>query len=155
MRRKFLAAPVFAALVLLAACSGDSGPYLELGGGSFIFNYRVAEATAGFALGVLRPLPQGAVVEASLENPDGGAPIVLRQKAGSSDKRFDFVTPALHGIKADKDYMMTIRLVGADGKELQKIEKNFRSNVDESVLPEKPLTIGPGYTPNPELPAPN
>ena len=155
MRRKLPATPVFAVLALLAACSGgDSGPYLALSGGGFMFNYRVAEATASFVLAVLRPLPDGATIEATLENPAGGAPVVVRRTSARNDKRLDFDTPALHGNKADKDYMMIIRLVGPDGKELQKIEKNFRSNIDESVLPEKPLTIGPGYTPNPELPPP-
>ena len=33
----------------------------------------------------------------------------------------------------------------------ESIDKKFTSDVDESVLADKPLTIGPGYTRNPAL----
>jgi hypothetical protein len=65
-----------------------------------------------------------------------------------------FRTPALHGIVKDKDYATVLRVVSADGKELARYTHAFRTDVDQSVLPDKPLVIGPGYTPNPELPLP-
>ena len=127
------------------------GPYIELRGGGFLFNYRIAEATAGLVVVPLRTLPEGSTIETSFENPAGGPPIVLSEKVSPKQTKFDFTTPPLTGIKADKDYAVTVRLVDADGKELQRIDKMFHSQLDQSVLPPKPLTIGPGYTPNPQL----
>jgi hypothetical protein len=34
---------------------------------------------------------------------------------------------------------------------LASYERTFKSDLDQSVLPSAPLTIAPGYTPNPEL----
>ena len=48
-------------------------------------------------------------------------------------------------------YQVTIRLLDKDGKELQRIERPYKSNLDQAILPEKPLVVGPGYTPNPDL----
>lgn len=143
----------FSAALLLAACT-DSGKYIELGGGGFIFNYRISEATAGIVVGAVRTLPEGSVVEASFQDPGGGQPIVLRQDVVGKTARFDFTTPPLHGVKVDTPYAVSVRLLDKDGKELQRIDQTFRSNVDESVLAAKPLTIGPGYTPNPQLAPP-
>ena len=75
---------------------------------------------------------------------------MLDEKVSPNQTKFAFTTPPLTGIVADKDYKVTLRLLDADGKELEKIEKNFRSQLDQALLPEKPLTIGPGYTKNPE-----
>ena len=43
---------------------------------------------------------------------------------------------------------MIVVLAAADGVELQRIERAFESDVDQSVLPERPLVIGPTYQPN-------
>ena len=68
------------AVLVMAGCSSESGPYLELQGGGFIFNYRIAEATVGLVAVPVRALPEDATVEASFENPAGGPPIVLDEK---------------------------------------------------------------------------
>jgi hypothetical protein len=139
-----------AALAALAGCS-DNSPYVELRGGGFLFNYRIAEATADLVLAALKPLPEGAVLEVNFENPAGGDPIVLRQEARADQVKFDFVTPPLKGIQKDKPYAVSIRLLDKSGKELQRIDKPFHSTLDQSILPDKPLVVGPVYTPNPEL----
>ena len=41
-------------------------PYLQIVGGGFIFNYRVADVFYGFTAVVQRPLPTGSIVEATL-----------------------------------------------------------------------------------------
>jgi hypothetical protein len=46
---------------------------------------------------------------------------------------------------------MNIRLLAANGSEIERIDKNFHSQLNQSVLPPKPLTVGPGYTRNPDL----
>ena len=157
MLRSVGSAFLFLLLAAAAGCSSqdDKSPYVEMRGGGFIFNYRIAEATEGFFVVVLRPLPGGATLEASFENPAGGEAILVTAPASANRDKFDFITPPLKGIVADKEYRVALRVLAADGKELQRIEKKFHSQVDQSILPEKPLTIGPGYTKNPDLaPAP-
>jgi len=141
--------------LLLAACSSEeSGPYLEIQGGGFMFNYRIAEATAGIVAYPLRTLPEGGTIEASFENPAGGDPIVMNAPVEAGKKKYDFTTPPLHGVKAKTDYTMTVRLLDASGKEIETLKKALVSDLDQSVLPSKPLTVGPGYTKNPEAQAP-
>ena len=140
----------FAAALGLAACS-EKGPYLDISGGGFVFNYRLSEAYEGFIAAPLRTLPEQSRIEATFENPSGGSPIVLSKDATPGRKEYSFTTDALHGIVADKDYDVTVRLIGADGKTIETIKRKFHSDVDQSVLADKPLTVGPGYTPNPDL----
>jgi hypothetical protein len=143
---------LFLALALVAGCSGEPGPAFEIVGGGFIFNYRLAEATAGLVVVPRREFPAGSSVEMTFENPAGGAPIVIAHPASPETRQLDFVTPPLSGVKADRAYLVVVRLLDGQGKELARIEKNFRSQLDQSKLPAAPLTIGPGYTPNPQLP---
>jgi hypothetical protein len=150
MRLKLTVAAMLAALV--AACNQASAPYVDVIGGGFIFNYRLAIAFAGVVVEPLRPLPDDSEIEVTIENPAGGAPIVMR-KAPENKGKIEFNTEPLTGIQAEKDYKVTVRLVAADGKELQRVDKLFRSNIGQDLLPEKPLTVGPGYTPNPSAPA--
>src|SRR5262245_42485703 len=136
MTRIHFVAPLLA-LAFLAGCSSeDKSPYLELRGGGFMFNYRIAEATGSMVLGTMRRLPENAVIEVSFENPAGGPPIMLSQKVKPGDTKFDFTTPPLKGIVKDKPYAVTIRLVDKDGKELQRIEKPFKSSLDQAMLPD-------------------
>jgi hypothetical protein len=139
------------ALAGLAACSSEeSGPFIAIDGGGFVFNYRIAEATEGIVVGARRTLPEGGRIEVTFEDPAGGAPIVVSDPVKPKLPRYDFTTPPLTGIVKDKDYLVTARLFDAGGKEVEKVEKMLRSELDQSVLPAKPLTIGPGYTRNPD-----
>src|SRR5258706_3292273 len=130
MNRRHLAGAVVV-LALLAGCSSEDGksPYLELRGGGFLFNYRIAEATGSLVVGPLRTLPANSVIEVNFENPAGGPAIVLRKQVALDDSKFDFNTPPLTGIVKDKPYQVTIRLLDKDGKELQRIEKPFKSSL--------------------------
>jgi hypothetical protein len=145
---------VLGALLVAACSSQESGPYLEIQGGGFMFNYRIAEATAGIVAYPLRTLPEGGTIEASFQNPAGGAAIVMSEPVVADKKKYDFTTPPLQGVKANTDYTMTVRLLDAAGKELETLKKALVSDLDQNVLPSKPLTIGPGYTKNPEVQAP-
>jgi hypothetical protein len=151
MRPSFFAGAAIAAAMLAGCSENEKSPYLELRGGGFMFNYRIAEATGSMVVGALRRLPENAVIEVNFENPAGGPAIVLRQDVKPEETKFDFTTPPLTGIVKDKPYAVTIRLVDKDGKELQRIEKPFKSSLDQAMLPDKPLSIGPGYEPNPDL----
>ena len=147
MRRR-LSLLTVTTLIALAGCSEDS-PYVVVSGGGIMFNYRIAEATAGIVAEVARALPEGGTVEASFENPAGGPPIVDAKPVTEDRRRFSFVTPPLTGIKADTDYRVVVRVLDADGIEVQKVETKVHSDLDQSVLPKVPLTVAPGYARNP------
>lgn len=138
--------PRAAVVLLIAACVGEND-YLKAGGGGFIFNYRNAEATYGIILFPQKDPPAGATIEVRFENPAGGEPILL-SRAARGGGRIDFETPPVQGVEKDKPYLVVAVLKSAEGKELQRIEKTFKSEVDQSVLPDRPLAIGPGYQRN-------
>lgn len=141
--------PLICLLLLAAsACSGD-GPYVVVSGGGILFNYRLAEATAGIVAEVARPLPDGGKVVAEFEDPAGGPAIVETRAITNARRRFSFMTPPLTGIKADRDYRVVVRVIDAEGQVLQTVESKVHSDLDQSILPDAPLTIGPGYTRNP------
>ena len=147
--------PLLAAVALLAGCKEDaSQPYLAYAGGGFVFNYRTADHYSGFVAKPVRPLPDGAIVEAEFEMPGDANKFVAREPAAFGRLQYMFRTPALRGIVKDKEYATVLRVVAADGKELARYTHTFHTDVDQAALPDKPLTVGPGYTPNPELPLP-
>jgi hypothetical protein len=134
------------ALALAAACSPEDGPYLEFLGGGFVFNYRLAEADYGFVVKRLRRIPGGTVIEARLENPAGGAPFVLRETASWDRLEYVFRSPPVRGVVAGREYRVEVRLVNpADQRVIATYARTFRSDVDQSVLPERPPVVGPGH----------
>jgi hypothetical protein len=134
-------------LAALAACS-ESGDYLAVAGGGFIFNYRIAEASYGIALKPMRELPADGVIEATFENPAGGAPFVVRREGPFNPTRIALSTPPVQGVVKDHSYKVSVMLKDASGTELQTIERTYESEVDQSVIPPRPLAIGPGYQKN-------
>lgn len=151
MRNAAVISVLMASAFALGACTKNADRYMEIAGGGFLFNYRLAEATVGLLIAPTRELPEGAIIEVTFENPAGGPPIVMRKDASQTKSQIEFTTPPLSGIVANKDYLMNIRLLASNGSEIEHIDKNFHSELNQSVLPPKPLTIGPGYTPNPDL----
>ena len=140
---------LLAALALIACDFNGDKPYLSFVGGGFIFNYRLATAEYGFVARVMRPIPEGSIVEAEFENPAGGPPIVLRQNTAPGRSSYVFETPPLQGVAANHEYRVVLRLLNAEGKEFARYEKSFHSEVDQSVLPETAPVVGPGYQPAP------
>jgi len=147
-------AVVIAALAAIALVScdddGDDRPYIAFAGGGFIFNYNIAEAFYGFVAVPERAIPAGTVLEARFENPAGGDPLVVTQTARDGMIQYSFRTPAVTGVKADRDYIVELRLRTPDGALLASYTKSFRSDIGQDMLPERPLTVGPGYQPNPD-----
>lgn len=140
-------------LIAVAGCteSGAPKPYLKITGGSFIFNYRIATAYAGVMVIAERDLPEGATVAVTFEDPAGGPPFELSEKVAPGDSQFNFTIEPLTGIQANVDYVATVQLLDADGNEIERLERIYRSQIDQaSTMPDKPLTVGPGYTPNPD-----
>lgn len=126
-------------------------PYLQIVGGGFIFNYRVADVFYGFTAVVQRPLPTGSIVEAAFEDPQGGAPHIVRQRIGGPEMtRFMMRSPAVGGVEADKPYHVAIRILDREGNNVLWTEnRTFRSQLGDSVAPDAPLTVGPGYARRP------
>ena len=126
-------------------------PYLQVMGGGFIFNYRVADVYYGFTAAIARPLPTGSIVEASFEDPAGGPPHVVRQRVGGAETaRLSLRSPPVRGVEAGHPYKVEVRVLDREGQRLLwSRELAFRSGISDAVVPDRPLTIGPGYARNP------
>jgi hypothetical protein len=139
------------ALFLLIGCDDQKGPYLSFAGGGFVFNYRIGEVYYGFIAKPQRKLPEGSVIEARFEDPAGGPEIVVDRPARSGQLQYMFRTPAVKGVKKDKEYRVEMRLLDKpQGTVLASMSRTFRSTADQAAIPDKPLVVGPGYAPNPE-----
>ncbi|MCR6498732.1 hypothetical protein MUO32_06810 [Shinella sp. CPCC 101442] len=150
MKRSLLIAVPLA--LLLAACQREAGPDpLKLTGKMFVFNYRLAYATYMVTLEQTEPLPEGALVKAEFENPAGGAPLVLERKIFPNLARVVLESPDVSCVKKNQPYKVTISLLGPGGDTLQTLETQVTSNLDQSILPEKALVVGPAYDKNPEV----
>jgi len=126
-------------------------PYLSILGGGFIFNYRVADAFYGFTVQVEKPVASGSIIEAEFENPLGGKAFVVEQRTNARTTRYALRSPNLRGIEAGKPYHVAIRLYDFRHETLiEKHERTYTSQISSTVVPEKPLTVGPGYHRNPE-----
>lgn len=150
--RAFLALACAGALVA-SACrdSGGEGEYFALGGKIFVFNYRVATATYLVNLVPLQPVEEGQTAVVSFEDPAGGEPLVVRQKIWQRMAKTTIESPPLRCVVKDRPYAIKIRIEGPDGSVRQSIETTLASVDDQSILPDRPLVVGPLYTPNPEL----
>ncbi len=144
-----------ASLVLFAlvGCreSGGEGEYFELSGRLFVFNYRVATVRYVVTLRPLKPVGEKQVAVASFENPAGGDSIVVRQKIWPMNDKVTVESPPLECVVRDRPYKVSIHIEGPDGEAMQSIETTMASSQDQSMLPDRPLTVGPFYDPNPEL----
>lgn len=140
-------------LLALAACreSGGEGDYFALDGKLFVFNYRVATATYLVNIRPLKPVAEGETAIATFENPAGGEPIVVHKKIWPRMDKTTIESPPLRCVVKDKPYQVSIEIQAADGTLLQTIKTTMASSNDQSLLPDRPLVVGPLYTPNPEL----
>ncbi len=127
-------------------------PYLKILGGGFMFNYREAEIFYGFTAQVVRPLASGSIIEATFEDPAGGAPLVVSERVSTMTDRYALRTPPVRGVEAKKPYRVEIRVYDRTKTTLLwQEEHSYASQIADTVVPEKPLMIGPGYHRNPEL----
>jgi hypothetical protein len=151
MTRQHLLAAIFASLLLTACEDQSDKPYVKIAGGGFMFNYRYSVLNYGFVAKPLRPLPEGSTLEASFEIPDSPQRLVLTLPVVAGKMQYGFETQALHGVKKNVPYKATLRLLEAGtGKQLAMMERDFRSDVEQSSLPTKAPVHGIGYFPAPQ-----
>ncbi|MGB3418776.1 MAG: hypothetical protein WBG88_04715 [Mesorhizobium sp.] len=152
-RSKFLLpALMMAAALALGACR-DTGKeaLFEITGRLVVFNYREAMLTYIVTLKPLKPIEAGQVAVTTMDNPAGGEPLVFSQKLFPGHTKVTIESPPLECVVKERSYKVAIRIQGADGRLLQDIETTMVSAQDEDMLPDRPLVVGPGYQPNPEL----
>lgn len=152
VERSFLALALIGMLGV-SACrdSGGEDEYFALGGKIFVFNYRIATATYLVNLVPLQPVEDGQTAVASFEDPAGGEPIVVRKKIWPNTAKTVIESPPLRCVVKERPYKVSIRIEGPGGAVRQTIETEMASAEDQSILPDRPLVVGPFYTPNPEL----
>jgi len=121
-------------------------PYLAIAGGGFIFNYRVADVFYGFTAQVQKPLEVGSIIEAEFEDPGGGPAIVESTRVNARTTKYSLRTPTVRGVEANRPYKVTIRLYDYRHERLiETHEKTYTSKIADTLVPDRPLTIGPGY----------
>ncbi len=150
MKRIVLCAVLAAAA--LTGCQRETGPdALKLTGKMFVFNYRLAYATYMITLNKAEPVPDGSIVVASFESPAGGEPLTLTRKLFPKLEKVVLESPDVTCVRKERSYAVTIEVKGPDGATLQKLETTVTSDVDQDVLPGRPLVVGPAYDKNPEV----
>lgn len=60
-------------------------------------------------------------------------------------------SPDITCVKKQRPYAVTIEVKGPDGTSLQRLETTVVSDIDQDVMPAKPLVEGPAYDKNPEV----
>ncbi|MBA5778662.1 hypothetical protein H2509_16145 [Stappia sp. F7233] len=144
-------AAIFAAVTAYNHHEQASKTHVAISGGGFIYNYRIAEIRSGITAFVQTPTPNGTRLIASFENPSGGDPIVVRHEIVPYARSYSFETPALTGVEKDRPYKVTLTVMDKwSDTVIETHEKMLVTNVAPSVVPDKPLTVGPGYHRNPE-----
>lgn len=143
---------LIAASFLLIACQREAQrEIVSVSGRMFVFNYRVATATYLITLQPTAPIRDGSTIEASFENPRGGDAFTVTERLFPQSPKITLQSPPVECVKEGRPYNVTIRVKAPDGHVMQTIETSIISDTDQSMLPAKPLVVGPLYTPNPEV----
>ena len=72
-----------------------------------------------------------------------------RSGGGGIDSRA-MSAPPLRGGEAGRQYAVDLRVLDREGQHLiWSRELAFGSNISDTIVPDQPLTIGPGYARNP------
>jgi hypothetical protein len=131
-------------------------PPILIAGGGFIYNYRVADVFYGFTAMVAKPVTSGSLLVAEFEDPAGGPPMVVETRVSARTTRYGMRSPTVSGVVAHKPYHVSIRLYDySRTKLLWEGERTYAARIGDDVVPDKPLTVGPGYQqfPGPGAPA--
>ncbi|NWJ22771.1 hypothetical protein [Rhizobium sp. RM] len=144
-------AVILATLALTACQREEQREIAKVSGRMFVFNYRVATATYLVTLQPTAPIKDGSIIEAEFENPRGGDAFSIKEPLFPKNQKIVLQSPPVECIREGRPYAVKIRLRAPDGRVMQTIETSITSDTDQSLLPAKPLVVGPLYTPNPEV----
>ncbi|MFK0383333.1 hypothetical protein [Agrobacterium sp. NPDC090273] len=144
-------AVILATLALTACQREEQREIAKVSGRMFVFNYRVATATYLVTLQPNAPIKDGSSIEAEFENPRGGDAFSIKEPLFPKNQKIVLQSPPVECIREGRPYAVKIRLKAPDGHVIQTIETSITSDTDQSLLPAKPLVVGPLYTPNPEV----
>jgi hypothetical protein len=135
---------------LLSACGDESGPqdYLKIAGGGITYNYRYSQASMVVIAQQKYPLPDGSIVEAQFDLPNQSARQIVTLPAITGKLTYKLQSDPLLGIKKGGEYSVTIRLLDQSGKQLDRDDRVYISDVDQATLPTKPLVEGIALTPH-------
>lgn len=122
----------------------------KLTGKIFVFNYRIAQATYMLTLNRQKGMREGLHFTATFENPTGGLPYILQRPIFAAQDRLVIESPAIECVRKGRPYKVGVVIFDSAGIEVEKLETTVTSDLDQSVLPLKPLVIGPAYQRNPE-----
>lgn len=140
------------AILCLSACQREEQrEAVKISGRMFVFNYRVAIATYLVTLQPTAPIEEGSTVEADFENPRGGAFLNIKEPLFPQSSKITLQSPPIECIREGRPYQVKIRIRAPDGHVIQTIDTSITSDADQSILPAKPLVVGPLYTPNPDV----
>lgn len=149
-RKVLTLAATVAAAALLSAC-GQNGPpdYMRIAGGGLTFNYRYSEARAIIVGRQVTPLPEGSSVEALFDIPGQTRREKVSRPALAGKLVYKLESSPLTGIKKGVPLKVTLLVVDAAGKEIDREETQYVSDVDQDALPTKPLVdpSKPNYVP--------
>jgi hypothetical protein len=137
--------------LMVAGCGEDDQPadYIKIAGGGLTFNYRYSEATMIVVGRQLTPPPKGSMLEALFDIPGEKARDVVSRPFMAGKLTYKLESKVLSGIKKGVPLKVTLRVVDPAGKELDRAETEYVSDVDQSTLPLKPLVdpSKPNYVP--------
>jgi hypothetical protein len=138
------------ACLMLAACGEGSGPkdYLKIAGGGLVFNYRYSQASMIVIVQQKYPLPENSIVEAQFDLPGTTARQTVTLPAMAGKLTYKLQSDPLTNIKKGEKYNITIRLLDRNGQQLDKDDRAFVSDEDQSTLPTNPLVEGLELTPH-------
>jgi hypothetical protein len=142
------------AALLVTACGEEASrtDYMKIAGGGLTFNFRYSEARAVIVGRQVTPLPDGATVEALFDIPGQSRREKVAQPASSGRIIYKLQSGPLKGIKKGVPLNVTLIVTDVSGKEIDRDETQFVSDVDQDTLPSKPLVdpARPNYVPLPE-----
>ncbi len=128
----------------------EKDPIVVMGGG-FLFNYRISEISYGLTAGVARAIPVGSRLVATFEDPGADLRSVARKSWKSGGHACS--CRAARCAASSRTAPITSRCAcrARTGEKLWGKELTYRTHLDASLIGDEPLTIGPGYFPNPKL----
>ncbi|MHA1190010.1 MAG: hypothetical protein ACTSSQ_06055 [Alphaproteobacteria bacterium] len=91
-------------------------------------------------------MPIGTRLRVTFENPAGGDPLVVTRSLGSDTNRVSVESPAVSGLKLGETYQVQVDLRDRDSDAImEQLATTYQVTVDPRLVPDKPLTVGPGY----------